>query len=225
MKRLIIVILLLFVIKSLHSQHFDLIIRTNVDSVVCHIDSISTTKIFFEMVYLDNWIPTYLNRNNVIDYRLNALDSTSVIVNTQLYSLADYRNQIKVRGDTNNLRRNSFYIEALGNGLFASINYDRYNPIGKKAGFVFRCGIIAVPMLFVILGEANLLFGGSRNKFEFGIGGTYLMEGGFSGTIISLRAGYRYHGGRGLLIRVAPMIMSNKYITEPWIGISIGFMK
>ena len=81
------------------------------------------------------------------------------------------------------LKRNSIYLEAFGQGLYNSFSFDRLYNVDKKIKTSFSAGltIIPVPELFV-LGvpvSYNYLFGKKNHHLELGFGFTamYLRQG------------------------------------------------
>ena len=129
-------------------------------------------------------------------------------------------------------RKNSIYVEALGNGILYSINYERLFPLGEYVGLITRIGFAYDFEFFssitIPLEISGIL--GKKHCFELGAGYTFILND-IDGYLI--RAGYRYRAKNGFLIRVAPMILipSSEYECSgffcpeafPWIGISIGY--
>jgi hypothetical protein len=100
--------------------------------------------------------------------------------------------------------RNTFHTEGFGNGLLASINYDRIFFV-KKQKMSWRVGFFLIPLkesapyLFFPF-ELNFLFG-KKHHFETGIGVTYIYEGitiePSIAAIFGRVAGYRYQRPNG----------------------------
>ena len=111
------------------------------------------------------------------------------------------------------LRRNSVYLEMLGNGAYYSFNYDRLFPIKKREVIYLRIGGTTASEKdsddihpgFIF--EAGVLSGGIRHFFDAGLGYTQFI--GFPDRLIALRAGYRFMGTKGFLVRAAPMYIYN----------------
>ncbi len=122
-------------------------------------------------------------------------------------------------GDTTltRTRKNSVYYELFGNGLFSgSLNYERIIPFGTNSGIALRAGLAYYEKFFPLAG-VSMLLGNMKHSFEYGAGYTAFHEGDF----VFLRAGYRYRGKGGLLIRAAPLYSVNlKFF---WFGISMGY--
>jgi hypothetical protein len=130
-------------------------------------------------------------------------------------------------------RKNSLFLEILGNGAVYSFNYDRLIPIRKKPlALVLRVGgneyhgSKTEEKSYNLLGSIGLISGISRHFFEPGLGYTY-----FSGSpdrLIILSVGYRFQGRKGLLVRATPMYRINSEKGDTfgnglWFGASIGF--
>lgn len=79
MKKLIITLLILTRLSSLYAQHYDLIVKTNWDSIACRIDSISTKEIYFEVMLRNTWIHTKLNLSEVHEYKYDAVDEDTIV--------------------------------------------------------------------------------------------------------------------------------------------------
>ena len=115
------------------------------------------------------------------------------------------------------VKKNSVYYEFFGNGLFfGSVNYDRFIPFNKKSGLILRGGFSWYEKVFP-LGEINFVTGNQKHHFETGIGFTAFQEG----NLVFLRTGYRFHGRKGFVFRVAPLYCPTESFI--WFGISFGY--
>jgi hypothetical protein len=130
------------------------------------------------------------------------------------------------------LRKNSFYLEILGNGAVYSFNFDRLFPIKKPLALVIRVGgneyhaSDTEEKSYNFLGSVGLISGKLRHFVEGGLGYTYFSDSPDRLTIFSL--GYRFQGRKGLLIRATPMYINNSekgntFGNGLWFGASIGF--
>jgi hypothetical protein len=132
--------------------------------------------------------------------------------------------------------RNDIYLEAGGNGLFASVNYERQ--LTKQPGLGFRLGVgfysenafyLTIPV------GINYLFKLQNNKsfIDAGLGATWtrldaelfggsknLNGGHFVNFVPSI--GYRQHISKDIMWRISVSPIANKYGLVPWLGISIG---
>jgi hypothetical protein len=133
-------------------------------------------------------------------------------------------------------KKNDIYLEAGGNGLFASINYERQ--LTKQPGLGVRLGIgfysenafyLTVPV------GINYLFKFKNDKsfIDAGLGTTWARIDGnlfgdsknsngdhFVNFIPSI--GYRRHTTQDLMWRISftPVVNKNGFV--PWLGLSIG---
>jgi hypothetical protein len=147
-------------------------------------------------------------------------------------------------------RRKGVFLEILGNGLLATVNYDmRFNK-NRQDGLGFRVGIGGLSVngtdnaglsvnagILTIPFEINYLSGKRRSAFEAGLGLTPLFisakiklddekfGGSGSGTNGFLSLGYRYQPiNKGFLFRINWTPIINSYgISPAWFGISFGF--
>jgi hypothetical protein len=134
------------------------------------------------------------------------------------------------------LRKNDIYLEAGGNGLFASVNYERQ--LTKQPGFGVRVGVgfysenafyLTIPV------GINYLFELKNDKsfIDAGLGATWTRIDGdlfgdsknpngdhFVNFVPSI--GYRQHTKQNLMWRVSVTPIANKYGFVPWLGFSIG---
>jgi len=134
-----------------------------------------------------------------------------------LFILIETTAQIQNQPAEQAVKKNSVYYEFFGNGLiFGSVNYDRYLPFSEKSGLVLRGGFSFYEKVFP-LGEITFLTGNQKHHFETGIGYTAFHEGSF----IFLRTGYRFHGRKGFVFRVAPLYHPAESFF--WFGISVGY--
>lgn len=143
----------------------------------------------------------------------------------------------------NNFRKNDVYLEILGNGIGASLNYERQ--LQAKPGLGIRLGIgyfsgdeqfrVSIPVGVNYL----LKLGNDRSFLDAGIGGTWSGAAGlktikqeaaagggrdYSERIWSVvpSVGYRRHTKGNFMWRTSFTPIINKYRTMPWLGISVG---
>ena len=133
-------------------------------------------------------------------------------------------------------KKNSIYLEAGGNGLWGSVNYERQ--LTKEPGLGVRIGVgfytenafyLTVPV------GINYLFALKNDKsfIDAGLGVTFarmdgdLFDGSknpkgdhFGNFIPSI--GYRRHTTRNVMWRISLTPVFNKYTTLPWVGLSVG---
>jgi len=134
--------------------------------------------------------------------------------------------------------RNAVFVEALGNGLFGSINYERQ--ITKEPGLSLRAGIgfyTENTFYLTLPFSVQYLIDLKRNNFiEAGVGYTWADAGAddiFNNdgntnsdnlNNLFLSIGYKKHFGKDWMWKAnfTPLLTNNKDVTLPWIGISIG---
>jgi len=133
-------------------------------------------------------------------------------------------------------KRNDIYLEAGGNGLFGSVNYERQ--LTKQPGIGARIGVgfytedtfyltipVGINYLFKLKKE--------RSFIDAGLGVTWVRVDGklFERCYVSSREhfvdfvpsiGYRRHTLRNVMWRVSFTPFANKYTALPWLGASIG---
>lgn len=135
-----------------------------------------------------------------------------------------------------NFKRNDIYFEGGGNGLFASVNYERQ--LTKQPGLGFRLGVgfysekafyLTIPV------GINYLFKLKNNKsfIDAGLGATWTrIDGNLFGDSKNSNGdyfvnfapsiGYRKHTTSDLMWRISVTPIGNKYGLVPWLGFSIG---
>jgi len=79
MKKLLFILVLLANIGLVYSQDYDLIVKSNGDSIACHIDSITDTRIYFEMKSNKYWKHTHINKADVIEFKRNVINKKQVV--------------------------------------------------------------------------------------------------------------------------------------------------
>lgn len=138
------------------------------------------------------------------------------------------------------LKANSIYFEALGNGGLYSVNYDRLltDNFGIRAGFMYlsKIDIFFVAAEDILIFPATLnFFVGEKHKLELGAGLVFASvsntsafgfksDSGGSNIVGTATIGYRYQkpdGGFLFRIGFTPLFGTGGF--EPWGGISLGF--
>jgi hypothetical protein len=138
-------------------------------------------------------------------------------------------------GQTKN-NQNSIYLEAGGNGLFASINYERQLTKDPKFGIRLGIGFYSENTIYLTFPVGvNYLFRLKNEKsfIDAGFGATFTKEEGkifinskksngdyFTNFIPSI--GYRKHVNQNLMWRISITPVINNYGFTPWLGFSIG---
>lgn len=130
------------------------------------------------------------------------------------------------------IRKNSVYLEIMGNGAVYSINYDRILRLKKGDVMFLRIGgneyhgIKTIGPSYNLIVAAGIMKGGPRNFFEAELGFTWFSNE--PDRLIVLSTGYRYQGRKGLLFRATPMFIVNSEKGDtfgncPWFGLSLGY--
>ena len=182
-------ILLLSVFSKTYAQQYDLIVTTKGDSIACKIDSITDAAVYFEMKNNNNWVNTNIKRDEVMEYKHNAIDMKMFVFKPgSSYILSPWQEPISFW----NIQRNSVYV-----GIF-SANYSRMIP---RDGVAYT---IAGGVSFIVGGliaETTILKGGTKHFFEPGIMIYFDTEIFWP----MIRVGYRYQDPKGFLFRIAPL--------------------
>ena len=133
-------------------------------------------------------------------------------------------------------KKNYIYLEAGGNGLFGSVNYERQ--LTKQPGLGARVGVgfysenafyLTIPV------GINYLFKLKSDKsfIDAGLGATWTrIDGKLFGDSKSSNGdhfvnfipsiGYRRHAVKDVMWRISLTPVANKYGFVPWLGASIG---
>lgn len=133
-------------------------------------------------------------------------------------------------------RRNALFIEAGGNGLFGSVNYER-RLTSENKGFAFRIGAglyaengiyLTIPFtvhyMFPLNNKGSYLDAGTGMTFSSM--NTHKLFNGDEDSFTSFTGvlGWRKYSRNGKnFFRLAFTPVINKYGFVPWIGIGIGF--
>lgn len=135
-----------------------------------------------------------------------------------------------------NFKKNDIYLEAGGNGLFSSVNYERQ--LTKQPGLGARIGVgfysenafyltipVGIKYLFKLKSDKSFI--------DAGLGATWTRIDGnlFSdsknsngGHLVNFipSIGYRRHTVKDVMWRISVTPVANKYGLVPWLGASIG---
>ncbi|HUR12722.1 MAG TPA: hypothetical protein VM012_15205 [Flavitalea sp.] len=133
-------------------------------------------------------------------------------------------------------KKNDIYIEAGGNGLFGSVNYERqltHEPgIGMRVGLGFyaeNLSYITIPVgidyLFELKRKSSFIDAGlgitwTRSEITAIGRNVYAKGDRFVNFIPGI--GYRRHTPRDVMWRVSITPVINKNTFVPWLGISVG---
>ncbi|HUS03632.1 MAG TPA: hypothetical protein VMY77_17950 [Chitinophagaceae bacterium] len=134
-------------------------------------------------------------------------------------------------------KKNDIYLEAGGNGLFGSLNYERQ--LTKEPGIGARIGVgfyTENAFYLTTLVGINYLFNLKNNRsfIDAGLGVTWARtDGAFIGSSSQYTngdrfvnfvpsIGYRRHTLKNVMWRISLTPVINKYTGAPWLGLSIG---
>lgn len=205
-------VFLITICKSF-SQDFDLIVKSNGDSIACHIDSVNLTHVYFEMMSNDHWIHTYIERTNIDEFEYDTIDAKQVVFKSGTSIIEEIRIPKKSMFD---LQRNSICFEA--KWFIYTLIYERMFPLSTHLSIILGGGY---SIIFDILsgsgafgsltGETSLSLGGPKHSFEPGL----II---YPGTML-VRIGYRFQAHKGLILRPAVTFFD----TIPLPSFSIGY--
>ena len=130
------------------------------------------------------------------------------------------------------IRRNTAYLEFLGNGVIFSFNYDRLFPLKEKLALFGRIGVGEYHgedldgLNFNLVVAPGILCGVRKHFFESSIAYTYMTA--YPDNLVALTIGYRFQGLRGFVARVTPMYIYNtakidSFGNTVWFGFSLGW--
>lgn len=154
----------------------------------------------------------------------------------QFFLLIAYSTIVTFLFGQTSFRKNDIYLEAAGNGLFASINYERQLTKHPGLGARFGIGFYSENAFYLTIPIGiNYLFKLKTDKsfIDAGLGMTWTR---FDGTLFGKSRnsngehfvnfipsiGYRRHTTKDLVWRASITPGINKYGFVPWLGASIG---
>jgi hypothetical protein len=191
MKNHLLFLLIIIPLCQINAQDYDLVVKSNGDSIACRIDSITDSHIYFKMKNRGHWIHTNILLNDVIEYKRNVIFKKAVAFKpgtSYITPKQDAANSIR------DIPKNSVYAGIL------SLSYSRLIP-GDDIGFTLSFGLSFVPTLFDdgigIMGETTVLIGGTKHFFEPGIMAYFDADN----IAPLIRTSYRYQGPEGFLFR------------------------
>jgi hypothetical protein len=218
MKKVLLLLILTAEVTSVYPQGYDLIVKTNDDSIACKIDSISDVSIYFKMKSYNHWVHTLLDRNEVTEYKYNAIELKDYVYKPGTSYILSVTNSVYSIYDT---RKNSIYV---GYYILAlSVNYDRIIPVANGIGILAGAGFISsffessgTPNPFV---KPGIILGDGKHFFE---GGLFisLMNKHEDFDFIMPELGYRYQGPRGFLFRADIATSADVSLI---LGVSLGY--
>lgn len=211
--KLNLLLILITIFHQINAQDLDLVVKSNGDSIACRIDSISDTHIYFEMKDRGYRIHTNMGRDEVIEYKRNAIDKRAVAFKPG----TSYITAKQEPASIGEMQRNSVYAGIL------SLSYARMVPM-DPLGFTFSAGLNFVPTLFDdgigIMVETTVLVGGIKHFFEPGIMLFYHPD--VFAPI--LRTSYRFQHPEGFLLRAGVLFnFIDEFGAAPTVSLGYSF--
>ena len=133
-------------------------------------------------------------------------------------------------------KKNDIYLEAGGNGLFASVNYERQ--LTKQPGLGARFGVgfysenafyltipVGIDYLFKLKSDKSFIdagLGATWTRIDGNLFGDSKNSNGDNFINFIPSIGYRRHTTENLMWRISLTPVINKYGFVPWLGLSIG---
>uniref|UniRef100_UPI0032170B2C hypothetical protein n=1 Tax=uncultured Draconibacterium sp. TaxID=1573823 RepID=UPI0032170B2C len=209
MKKIMFLLVMLSLQTTAHPQDYDLIILSSGDSIVCHIDSITDSKVFLAMKYKNKWIKTHYNLDKITDYK------TGFYRKEELLFIGDRPKLLNPEFEGNRFlsyHRNTFTVES--NIAFSSIRYCHLWPRQNNNWLSAGAGInyFAFGDWWASL-ESTFLIGKGKHYFEVGAELFLPMEDIPGATIV----GYRFQGNNGLVLK------ANLHLIFPMFAIGFTF--
>jgi len=187
-------IILLILTCNVYAQKYDLLVTTKNDSIACHIDSISSDKIYFEMRYNRKWVHTYYTKTQVADYKFKSISKKSTSFEPGTSFIINHDSILLNRFNRNLVYGTGSYFLYLSS---FTLNYERFIYVSETANKMWSYRIgggIINNKGKIVLATLNNLRGKGNNKFEMNIGATYINEPHSFGPnyfTFVLNAGYR----------------------------------
>lgn len=135
-----------------------------------------------------------------------------------------------------NFKKNDIYLEAGGNGLFGSVNYERQ--LTKQPGLGARIGIgfysenafyltipVGINYLFKLKGDKSFIdagLGATWTRIDAKLFSDNKNSNGDNFVNFIPSIGYRRHTAKDIMWRISLTPVANKYGLVPWLGASIG---
>jgi hypothetical protein len=165
MKKFLLIIAILIYHSYAYTQAYDLIVTTNGDSIACRIDSITDTRIYFEMKSNKYWKHTHIKKASVNEFQRNVINEKTFIFK----SGSSIIEKSKLRPTSMfDIQKNSISIETT---LYLALllSYEIMFPLNNLSGINVRVGAgrgIDWEGGGYALGETTFLLGGPKNIVE-----------------------------------------------------------
>ena len=196
--KLIGIVVLLFCSVNLFSQKYDLIETKEGKRIICRIDSVSESFIYYKIKYDSVWVSTFSTIDTLVNYDYCVIEEDETKIEDGIYLLAEKKP---------NLRNNSVYLGNLG--IAPMVHYDRFFRVYHNVGVVPGIGAFRLPYhnFYDVSGSVMIGIAGERHFVEASClyyevhyhrnGRSFQKEKG-----VIPRIGYRYKGKNGLLFRI-----------------------
>ena len=221
--------LLLFVLLasffSAYTQEYDLIVRNNGDSIVCNIDSISDSKIYFESKFNNRWVHSNLDRSDISEFQEDIIDIKSVKLIQRTSQIRPYNPAFEINS-VREIQRNSVYVDL--HILLINVFYERIFPMNDNLAITAGGGIIQAwgfSSETFIAPKLTLLIGGVKHFFEPGIAVPIAIIGDQDEWHMGI-VGYRYLGPQGFVFRASVFVQwesGGELLVLPGISLGLAF--
>ncbi len=223
MKTVLLIILFFFILNHSFSQKTSLLIRTNGDSIICKIDSITDTEVYIKLRTVEyTWAKSSISISEVASIKYN------VSSNDIRYSKSD---SISIKRSIRYFNKNNINVSTdlilygYWTILFV-VNYERLFTISDHFAISGKIGL--APFIFYkippLIFEVNLLAGKSLAIFESAIGIINILQKGYgydNNIIPYLRFNYRLQNTNWFLFKIGPTIYFDDLVFFG-VGISLG---
>ncbi|MBN1187624.1 MAG: hypothetical protein JXB49_35445 [Bacteroidales bacterium] len=189
MKKLTSIAFLIIISNLVNAQNYDLIVTNDGDSIACHIDSITDTRIHFEMMVHWKWMSTSIKTEKVMGYEYDTID-TKCVVFVPGSSKIDYFISEEMYNDLEDshghhyiFAPNAFAIEKKSlyyNNIFYMIHEWKY---GINDHFSLTAGTFIIPAIYYAIPQYSFPI---NDKSAFAIGdlaGGYPFKSQFLGNL------------------------------------------
>ena len=192
MKPTLCIFIFICILSKAYSQDYDLIVNTNSDSIACNIDSIADASIYFEMKYNNNWIHTNINRNEVVEYKYDAINKKTVVFKPGtsyiefVYNNVNDANLVKAL----KLKKNGKTLIIIGGAaLVAAVVWGITGPLDHELGTVLEAGIVGFAGLGTMAVGIPMNITGKKRVEQI----NSIKNTAFNGIIIDLKPCAQYN--------------------------------
>ncbi len=220
MKKVIFLLPFLTVLCQVYSQNYDLVVKSSGDSIACRIDSITDSHIYFEIKHRNYWIKTNMYRNEVIEYKHEAIDSKEYVFKPGTSFILGTKKQLISEKD---IHKNTILF-ANDHIFSVTISYERIIALENNWAIMLRGGTGYTAESgddWAFIGQASMNYGISKHFFETGI--AYYQNLTFPDGFIIPLSGYRFMGRKGFIFRAYGTILIDIIDHSEWGLVNPGF--